>query len=259
MNIKKFSDAMSQIDNKYIDEALNYKKKSKITWIKFGTVAACFVVLIFVISKTNLPDKQFILSDNSYNVTIKYTDKAFPQSMSSTSLEYFYSEEELFTVFNTDILKGKILSVNNIEINLNGYKVYYAIAQIKVEKVYRGSCDKGNIVSIMLPCPINKNIWLEDTDTVCAMKDGMNGIFMLMPYDENSVLEYNDARLVKKDIADYYFPDGIRFAFLETEDGLIFDRYSYKTISNAKTLDEVEKYIEDMILKVSSINYTKEK
>ena len=29
MNAKKFSDAMSELDSKYIDEAINYKKKSK--------------------------------------------------------------------------------------------------------------------------------------------------------------------------------------------------------------------------------------
>ena len=29
MNAKKFSDAMSELDNKYIDEALNYKRKPK--------------------------------------------------------------------------------------------------------------------------------------------------------------------------------------------------------------------------------------
>ena len=29
MNAKKFSDAMSELDNKYIDEALNYKKRSR--------------------------------------------------------------------------------------------------------------------------------------------------------------------------------------------------------------------------------------
>ena len=29
MNAKKFSDAMSELDTKYIDEALNYKKKAK--------------------------------------------------------------------------------------------------------------------------------------------------------------------------------------------------------------------------------------
>ena len=29
MNAKKFSDAMSELDTKYVDEALNYKKKMK--------------------------------------------------------------------------------------------------------------------------------------------------------------------------------------------------------------------------------------
>ena len=29
MNAKKFSDAMSELDTKYVDEALNYKKKVK--------------------------------------------------------------------------------------------------------------------------------------------------------------------------------------------------------------------------------------
>lgn len=37
MNAKKFSDAMSELDSKYIDEALNYKKKAKKPfWMKWG-------------------------------------------------------------------------------------------------------------------------------------------------------------------------------------------------------------------------------
>ena len=37
MNAKKFSDAMSELDSKYIDEALNYKKKAKKpVWVKWG-------------------------------------------------------------------------------------------------------------------------------------------------------------------------------------------------------------------------------
>lgn len=35
MNAKKFSDAMSELDTKYVDEALNHKKKAKRPgWIK---------------------------------------------------------------------------------------------------------------------------------------------------------------------------------------------------------------------------------
>ncbi len=42
MNSKKFSEAMSELDNKYVDEAINYKKKAKKpNWIKWGAMAAC--------------------------------------------------------------------------------------------------------------------------------------------------------------------------------------------------------------------------
>ena len=42
MNAKKFSDAMSELDTKYVDEALNYKKKAKKPiWVKWGAIAAC--------------------------------------------------------------------------------------------------------------------------------------------------------------------------------------------------------------------------
>ena len=46
MNAKKFSDAMSELDTKYVDEALNYKKKAKKPgWVKWGAMAACFAVI----------------------------------------------------------------------------------------------------------------------------------------------------------------------------------------------------------------------
>lgn len=47
MNAKKLSDAMSELDTKYIDEALNYKKKAKRPgWIKWGTMAACLCLVL---------------------------------------------------------------------------------------------------------------------------------------------------------------------------------------------------------------------
>lgn len=47
MNAKKFSDAMSELDTKYIDETLNYQKKAgQPVWIKWGAMAACFCLLV---------------------------------------------------------------------------------------------------------------------------------------------------------------------------------------------------------------------
>lgn len=46
MNSKKFSEAMSELDSKYVDEAISYKKKAKKPiWVKWGAIAACFAVI----------------------------------------------------------------------------------------------------------------------------------------------------------------------------------------------------------------------
>lgn len=45
MNAKKFSDAMSELDTKYVDEALNYKKKAKKPiWVKWGGYCSLLVL-----------------------------------------------------------------------------------------------------------------------------------------------------------------------------------------------------------------------
>ena len=47
MNLKQFSDAMGAVDDKYVSETLNYKKKiKKPIWIKWGSLAACFCAVL---------------------------------------------------------------------------------------------------------------------------------------------------------------------------------------------------------------------
>lgn len=50
MNSKKFSEAMSELDSKYVDEAINYKKKGKKPyWVKLGAMAACLCLIVVAI------------------------------------------------------------------------------------------------------------------------------------------------------------------------------------------------------------------
>lgn len=50
MNLKKFSEAMGELDSKYVAEAINYKKNpQKPVWVKWGAMAACFIVMFFTI------------------------------------------------------------------------------------------------------------------------------------------------------------------------------------------------------------------
>lgn len=47
MNSKRFTEAMSEIDNKYVDEAVGYKKKAKMLhWVKWGAMAACLCLVV---------------------------------------------------------------------------------------------------------------------------------------------------------------------------------------------------------------------
>ncbi len=49
MNSMKFSEAMSELDSKYVDEALSYKKKArKPVWVKLGVLAACLAIVIAI-------------------------------------------------------------------------------------------------------------------------------------------------------------------------------------------------------------------
>lgn len=240
---------MNEIDNKYIDEAIHYKKNGrKHRWIRWTAPAACLALSIAVALFTaDWSQDQIELSDRSSNVTVRYTNR--PVSFDTEYQLIHLTEEELFTALDTVIFKGKISKLDNIVIDLNGDKEYRAIASIKIEKVYRGSVDIGSTVSVLLPCPIMRDLWVEDTDTVSSMREGMTGIFMPMTYDDTSVYKQNGASLTLRDISDYGFADGERFAFLETENGLIFSRYCYASISDARTLDEIEDHILDMILK----------
>lgn len=73
MNAKKFSDAMSELDTKYVDEALNYKKKAKKPgWIKWGAMAACLCLVV-------------VCAITSYNTENTFD---YPETMIYNNAEY---------------------------------------------------------------------------------------------------------------------------------------------------------------------------
>lgn len=54
MNSKKFSEAMNELDSKYVNEAIQYKSaQKKLIWMKWGATAAC-VCLMFKIGRAHV-------------------------------------------------------------------------------------------------------------------------------------------------------------------------------------------------------------
>lgn len=238
---------LGDIDETYVKGAKEpMKKAKKWNWKVLAAIAACLILAAAIgIPMLHNQENALELSDASWGVTVKYIDNA-PMTNTNGDLAWL-TEEELFSSFDTDIFKGTITKIENIVMDFNGSKDYRAIAEIEIQEVYRGACQENDVVSVLLPCPIADGVWVEDTETISAMKAGMTGIFMLIAYDDTSVREENGAKLALKDIADYGFADGSRYAFLETEDGLVFAKWAYESIADATTLEQIENYVLKMI------------
>ena len=106
MNSKKFSEAMSELDSKYIDEALNYKKKArKPGWIKWGAAVACLCLII---------SGMYLLRPNDYN-----------EAGNNGGIVMLFTEAKVVEVFSprsvlVEITKENIYNANTDENLFNG-------------------------------------------------------------------------------------------------------------------------------------------
>ncbi len=246
---KRILQALGQINEDMIAEAAPTDRKSrKMFFVRVSAAAACLLLLAAGgIYTASVRGNTLPLGEASHGVTARYT-KSVPDTKQSYSLVPL-TEQELFARFDTAVLKGTVTKIDNIVLDFNGEKDYRAIAQIQIEKVWRGDCRENEIISVLLPCPIQDDFWVEDTETVAELRVGMTGIFMPMVYDGDDFHIENGAQLLLSDIAPYGFADGSRYAFLETENGLVFARGAYESIADAQTLSEIEDYVAEMAAK----------
>jgi len=186
------------------------------------------------------------LPNSSQGITAEYVEDS-PKERITAKLLWF-TEEELFT-HPSAIFMGTVTEARNIKVSMGSDITYYwAIVKIKAEEVYRGDVKKGDIVKVLLRCPVEKGeIWIEDTGVVAAIKQGMKGIFMPTAFKNDEVVLENGTKLTLSDLADYGFQDGQRYAFLETKDSLIYDQSAYPSLAGAKTLLDVKAFVMKMI------------
>lgn len=163
------------------------------------------------------------------------------------SLEYL-TEEEMFAQENMYVFRGRVSGLKNVTIDFNGEQEGRCIATVLIEKVYKGNLTVGDQINMLIPCAIDLlGSTPEDTGVISQLKSGMDGIFMPWVYDEKSRIEMNGAVLMYSDLALCGLVDGMRWAFLSTDKGVVFERNAYSGIKNAINLDEVEKYVMEML------------
>jgi hypothetical protein len=115
---------------------------------------------------------------------------------------------------------------------------------IVIEEVYKGDLAVGDTIRMLLPCAIGlEGVGESPTKVIRQIESGMEGIFMPWVYDGESYMEQNGAVLMLEDIAECGLADGMRWAFLSTKRGLVYDKNAYPGAKDAENPDDIEKYV----------------
>ena len=218
------------------------KNKKRNIYMVTGVAAAALVLTIGLSSLNQNGNGDVLFTKDG--VTITSVDEV-PEMPSNAGMStMIFNEEEVFSMFDTVAFMGTVKDIKNISMDFDGIKHYRALATIEVEKVYDGNLTVGETISTMLPGPVETGkVMGADFNITRAMRPGERGIFMPLVYSSDEVWEENGKVLYMKDFAGYAIIDTVRFAFMETEEGIQFERGTFPNIRDAQTLEEVEEYI----------------
>lgn len=201
-------------------------------------ICACFY------QKKSIPIE---LKNSKGNVSAYFIDSYDAKRTSMQPLIKGTSEDEIFDELPLLIIRGKIQTIRNVEIDLNDDKLYKALAEISVDKVLRGPDPEEPLIKVLFPHSWVPNAWQEDNEIVQSMDIGTEGIFFLKINDETSYIRQFDSVFMATDLAPYGLMDGVSFAILGTWNGLKYHEMTYPSLEGLKNLDEVEEWISSRI------------
>src|SRR5699024_7151877 len=119
--------------------------------------------------------------------------------------------------------------------------------KIYVSDVLRGDVEEGTMVDVLLPGPVDSNVNVSETTISSQVAVGQRGVFMPALYNENTTHEQSGNVLFLLDLAQYGFLDGERWMFLQSSEGLIYNKEAYPSLENTKDLDEAKEVIKSKI------------
>lgn len=232
---------LGEVDDRYIEESMMIERKPY-QRLKWGAGLLIAVAAGFMLFTSNVWNERIPLSTDSTANSVHIVDQSKVTSDISEENMMDMTEDELFSKWNPVVVRGTVTNIRHIEIDFNGETEYQSLITIHVSNVYRGDVQIGRDLIVRADA-IGETGQAEQMSVISHVKQGMEGIFMPIPYDDEFVWEQNDATLRLKDIADYGFPDGERYLFLDTPNGLLFERDAYPSLQGVDSLDEVEHWM----------------
>lgn len=232
---------LGEVDDRYIEESMMIERKPY-QRLKWGAGLLIAVAAGFMLFTSNVWNERIPLSTDSTANSVHIVDQSKVTSDISGENMMDMTEDELFSKWNPVVVRGTVTDIRHIEIDFNGETEYQSLITIHVSNVYRGDEQIGRDLIVRADA-IKETGQTTDASVISQVKQGMEGIFMPIPYDDEFVWEQNEATLRLKDIADYGFPDGERYLFLDTPNGLLFERDAYPSLQGLDSLDEVEDWM----------------
>lgn len=268
-------DKMELIDPEYVVEAEAAggarSGKRRLRPVGLAAAAACLCLLVVgaalllprLTQQPTGPSEPSIAPFEGTRTTAKVTFEYDGQFSGVGQMSLIaVSEEEALNDERNAVFRGTVSSLTNVTVDYNGEKEYYCVAEIAVSRVYRGELTAGETVKMLLPCPIDvaegtqpydgeqedgvTKHYIKGVGTISRLRCGMEGIFISRLLDEDSYIEKNGATLVTCELAQCRLDLG-GWEFLDTEDGLKFNRNRYIGARYATSLDEIEEYVMGMI------------
>lgn len=232
---------LGEVDDRYIEESMMIERKPY-QRLKWGAGLLIAVAAGFMLFTSNVWNERIPLSTDSTANSVHIVDQSKVTSDISEENMMDMTEDELFSKWNPVVVRGTVTDIRHIEIDFNGETEYQSLITIHVSNVYRGDVRVGQNLIVRADA-IGETGQTTDASVISHVKQGMEGIFMPIPYDDEFIWEQNDTTLRLKDIADYGFPDGERYLFLDTPNGLMFERDAYSSLQGVDSLDEVEDWM----------------
>ena len=185
----------------------------------------------------------------SVNVDIGQLDTLPPESPvagDSSACLAWLDPEEIFAM-DTLIFRGVVRDLQYYEVT-GGYRGYFTVAAVEVTDVLRGDLDAGDIYNIYLPI-LKGQASNSTAGDLESLEVGSEAIFMPYAATADTGITSGDAYFCYADVAECWFDEGVRFLFLQTEEGLRYasDVYDLGVDPSEATLDDAAAYIRSML------------
>lgn len=153
--------------------------------------------------------------------------------------------EEIFAR-DTAVFRGTVTDLRYFEVTAGGETRYYTAASVEVTDCVRGKLAAGDIYCVLYPGATGRMSTSISGDLE-ALQVGSDAVFMPYIAGEDTGWSNGKDYFCYADLAELYFDEGIRFLFLDTGEGLSFERNVYADIADAEILDEVMDYLRENV------------